>query len=212
MISKTTKINSNPLFNSMDGKFITFEGIDGSGKTTIAKMLHEKLGEKSVLTFEPTDSWIGKTITKAMEEKRNAITIALLFMADRNEHIKEIKKWISQGKIVICDRFMDSTFAYQKEHLDIKNAEEWLRATHSPFMLIPDITFLLHISPEKAMNRIEGRKHAVYEYKEFLERVQKNYMEMALKEKGRFVVIEADREKEEIVEECMKILEERGLI
>jgi len=196
----------------MQGKFITFEGIDGSGKTTIAKLLHEKLGEKSVFTFEPTESWIGKSVLRAMEEKKDAITIALLFMADRNEHIKEIKRWISQGKIVICDRFIDSTFAYQKEHLGMKNAEEWLKKIHSPFMILPDITFLLHISPEKALKRIEGRKHAVYEYKEFLQKVQENYMEMALKEKERFVVINADKGKEEVVEECMKILKEKGLL
>ena len=81
----------------MKGKLITFEGIDGSGKTTIAKILHSKI-EKSIFTTEPTDSWLGKSVKKALEEKRDAITIAFLFLADRNEHIKEIKKWLNEGK------------------------------------------------------------------------------------------------------------------
>ncbi|MCD6481786.1 MAG: dTMP kinase [Thermoplasmata archaeon] len=196
----------------MRGKFITFEGIDGSGKTTIASLLHKKLGSRSVLTFEPTDSWIGRSVGKAIEEGRDAITIALLFMADRREHIKEIEKWLSEGKIVICDRFMDSTFAYQSEHMNMENAEKWLRTVHSPFMLIPDLTFLLRISPEKAMERIKGRRHEAYEYEDFLRRVQENYLRIASMEKERIVVIDAERSKEEIMERCLEILTKRNLI
>ncbi len=196
----------------MKGKLITFEGIDGSGKTTIAKLLHEKLGDKAVLTAEPTDSWIGKSVKRALEEKRDGITIALLFMADRNEHIREIKNWMKKGKIVICDRFIDSTFAYQKEHLDIKNAEEWIREVHKPFFIKPDLTFLLYIEPERAIERIKDRKLTLYEYVDFLKKVQNNYIKMAEEEKERFFIINADKEKEKIVEECMQILRERGII
>ncbi len=196
----------------MKGKLITFEGIDGSGKTTIAKLLHEKLGDKAVLTAEPTDSWIGKSVKRALEEKRDGITIALLFMADRNEHIKEIKNWMKEGKIVICDRFIDSTFAYQKEHLGIKNAEEWIREVHQPFFIKPDLTFLLYIEPEKAIERIKDRKLTLYEYVDFLKKVQNNYIEIAKKEQERIFIINAEKEKEKIVEECMQILRERGII
>lgn len=196
----------------MKGKLITFEGIDGSGKTTIAKLLHEKLGDRAILTAEPTDSWIGKDVKRALEEKRDAITIALLFLADRNEHIKEIKNWMEEGKIVICDRFIDSTFAYQKEHLGIKRAEKWLKEVHKPFFIKPDLTFLLYIEPEKAIKRIKDRKLTLYEYVDFLRKVQNNYIEIAEKEKERFFVIDADKEKEEIVDECMRILRGRGII
>lgn len=195
----------------MKGKLITFEGIDGSGKTTIANLLHKKI-KNSVLTAEPTKSWLGKCIKKALEEKRDAITIALLFMADRNEHLKEIKKWLEKGKIVICDRFIDSTFAYQKEHLKIENAEKWLKKIHEPFFIKPDITFLLIIKPEKAIERINNRKLIPYENVDFLKKVQKNYLEMAEKEKNRFFVINAEKSKEEIVDECYKILKEKGII
>jgi len=195
----------------MAGKFITLEGIDGSGKSTIAALLHEKIAG-SVLTFEPTDSWLGRDVSRAIEEGKDAITIALLFMADRREHIKEIKKWLSEGKTVICDRFMDSTFAYQREHLKMKNSHEWLKNVHSPFILTPDITFLLVLPPEKAMERIKDRKHEPYEYAEFLGRVQENYLKIASMERERFVIIDADRRREEVLMDCLKILKERNFL
>jgi len=195
----------------MKGKLITFEGIDGSGKTTIAKILHSKI-ENSIFTTEPTDSWLGKSVKKALEEKRDAITIAFLFLADRNEHIKEIKKWLNEGKIVICDRFIDSTFAYQKEHIKMDGVEEWLNWLHKPFFIKPDITFLLVIEPRKAIERIKDRKLIVYEDEKFLEKVQENYLEIAKKEKDRIVIIDAEKSKEEVVEECYKILKKKGII
>jgi len=195
----------------MKGKLITFEGIDGSGKTTIAKILHSKI-ENSIFTTEPTDSWLGKSVKKALEEKRDAVTIAFLFLADRNEHIKEIKKWLNEGKIVICDRFIDSTFAYQKEHIKMDGVEEWLNWLHKPFFIKPDITFLLVIEPRKAIERIKDRKLIVYEDEKFLEKVQENYLEIAEREKDRIVIINAEKSKEEVAEECYKILKKKSII
>ena len=192
----------------MKGKFITFEGIDGSGKTTIANLLYERLKKEHevVLTSEPTKSWLGKAVRKAISENRDAVTIALLFVADRNEHVKEIKKWLREGKIIICDRYIDSTFAYQKEHLKgiIEKPVQWLKNLHTNF-LIPHLTFLFKIDVEKALKR--KNKRTIYESKEFLERVQKNYIEMA--EEKRFVIINADRKKEDILEECLSIIKKR---
>ena len=74
----------------MTGQFITFEGIDGSGKTTISQEVYAQLQKKSrntILTREPTDTWMGTQVTKAIEEKCHPLTISLLFMADRNEHV-----------------------------------------------------------------------------------------------------------------------------
>lgn len=195
----------------MKGKFITFEGIDGSGKTTIAELLYKKIEKDAVLTSEPTKTWLGDIVNKALENKMDAITVALLFMADRNEHVKKIKKWIDGGKIVICDRYIDSTFAYQAVHLKMKNAEKWIYKVHEPFLLKPDITFLLKISPEKAIERINKRKLILYEKTDFLEKVQKKYMEIAEKE-DRFVIIDAEKSKEEIVNECFNILKKREIV
>ena len=196
----------------MKGKLITFEGIDGSGKTTIATLLHEKLRGKAILTAEPTPTWLGECVRRALEEEMDAITIALLFLADRNEHVKEIRKYMEEGKIVICDRFIDSTFAYQKEHLEIEDADAWLNTIHKPFLIKPDITFLLHIEPEKAIERIRERKLVMYEYVDFLRKVQENYMEIAERDRERVVVIDATKSPEEIVEECIEILRKRKII
>ncbi len=204
----------NLIFHLMKGKLITFEGIDGSGKTTISKLLYEKLRsiKEAILTAEPTETWLGKAVRKALEENRDAITIAFLFMADRNEHVKKIKKWLNEGKIVICDRFADSTFAYQKEHLRIRNPEKWLYKVHEPFLIKPNITFLLIIEPKKALERIDHRKLIIYEDEKFLREVQNNYLKIAEKEKDRFYVVNAEKNKEEIVKECLKILKERKII
>ena len=196
----------------MTGKLITFEGIDGSGKSTIAKMISEILGENVVLTREPTDSWIGRSVIRAMKEDRDAVTIALLFMADRKEHLDEIKKWLDDGKIVLCDRFIDSTLAYQKEHLTIKNPKRWLSEVHKPFIFKPDLTFLFHIDPKIAMKRIKDRHLSIFEHLEFLKRVQNTYMELSKKEKLRFVLIDAIKTKAELVEECLKILKDKKII
>ncbi len=196
----------------MKGALITFEGIDGSGKSTIARMLSEQLGDAAALTIEPTESWIGRSVIRAMEEKRSPVTIALLFMADRREHLNEMKKWLAEGKLVICDRFIDSTFAYQKEHLTIPDAECWLHAVHEPFLLKPDVTFLLRIAPEKAMERIGEREPALFEDASFLARVQENYLSLAKGERNRFVILDAEREKNELVDECLRVLKGRGII
>ena len=190
----------------MRGSFITFEGIDGSGKTTIINMLAKKL-ENVVVTAEPTDTWIGNSVKKAIEEGKDAITIALLFMADRNEHIKKIKEWLRQGKIVLCDRYLDSTYAYQKEALKkaMKNPSKWIEDVQKPFILKPDLTILFVLPVEQAIKRIANRKKIIYEKKEFLEKVQENYIELAKKEK-RFVIIDASREKEKVLNDCMEAI------
>ena len=190
----------------MRGALITFEGIDGSGKTTIASRIAKKI-ENSVLTYEPTNSWIGESVKKAIEEGKDAITIALLFMADRNEHIVKIKKWINGGKIVLCDRYLDSTYAYQKEALKgiIENPEKWIDEIQKPFILKPDLTLLFILPVEKALERIANRKKIIYEKKSFLEKVQENYMELAKKEK-RMVIIDASKSIEEVEKDCINAI------
>ena len=189
----------------MKGKLITFEGIDGSGKTTIVNILG-KMIENSVITYEPTNTWLGKSVKKAMDERKDAMTIALLFLADRIEHIKEIKKWLDEGKIVLCDRYIDSTIAYQIEHLKkrIKNPERWIKNIHEPFLLKPDLTFLFVLPVNVAIKRIGNRKKTIFEKKEFLERVQENYIKIAENEKDRFVIVDANKSKEDVANECYK--------
>ena len=87
----------------MKGKFITFEGIDGSGKSTVSQKVHKFLkssGKNVVLTQEPTDTWRGQMVTQAVEEHNHPVTIALAFMADRNEHVQQIEKWPQSPQVL----------------------------------------------------------------------------------------------------------------
>ena len=196
----------------MKGKLITFEGIDGSGKSTIAQLMVDMLGSRAVLTAEPTDSWIGRSVTRALKNELDPITIALLFIADRREHVKYIKNLIAAGKIVICDRFADSTYAYQKEHLKMDDAETWLSAIQKPFIITPDLTFLLKITPDEAVRRMKGRKRIMYERIDFLRHVQDNYLELAAHETTRIIILDASKGIEQILDDCMNILRSRQII
>ena len=166
------------------GKFIVFEGIDGSGKSTHAALLAEhlqRLGKKVILTCEPTKGVIGSTIRKAfaseicLEEK----TIAMLFAADRYEHIHNtidgINKYLDQDYIVISDRFILSSYAYQGVFADY----EWLKELNAinQKALWPDLTIFIDLQPNEAMERIsKNRTHIeVYETLENLNLVYNNY-------------------------------------
>lgn len=135
------------------------------------------------------------------------MTTALLFSADRNEHVKEIKKLIDEGKIVICDRYADSTISYQAVNLSgVDSPIEWLKRIHAPFYLKPDLTFLFILKPEIAIERIKDRELSPFEKASFLEKVQENYIKIADAEK-RFIKLDATESKEKLKEKCLKIIE-----
>jgi len=194
-------------------KFVTFEGIDGSGKSTISKEVYDRLkgmGYRVILTFEPTDTELGKIVKKCIEENYDPIVTTFAFIADRIQHVKKIRKWIEENKMVLCDRYVDSTYAYQAVQLEniIENPIRWLKELHDRFILKPDLTFLCLLDVDKALERIKGRRKLIsFERKDFLKKVQKNYLYLASLEKERFVLLDTSRSIEEIVEECVdKIL------
>ena len=195
-------------------RFVTFEGIDGSGKSTISKGVYEKLkkeGYDAILTFEPTDTELGKIVKKCIEENYDPVVTTFAFIADRIQHVREIKKWVKDNKIVLCDRYADSTYAYQAVQLEdiIEKPIKWLKELHDRFIIKPDLTFLCVLEVDKALCRIKNREKLVsFERKEFLEKVQKNYLRLASLEKERFVMIDASKSVNKIVDECIvKILE-----
>jgi len=195
-------------------RFVTFEGIDGSGKSTISKGVYEKLkkeGYDVILTFEPTDTELGRIVKKCIEENSDPVVTTFAFIADRIQHVREIKKWVKDNKIVLCDRYADSTYAYQAVQLEdiIENPIKWLKELHDRFIIKPDLTFLCVLEVDKALGRIKNREKLVsFERKEFLEKVQKNYLHLASLEKERFVMIDASKSVNKIVDECIvKILE-----
>jgi len=195
-------------------RFVTFEGIDGSGKSTISKGVYEKLkkeGYDVILTFEPTDTELGRIVKKCIEENSDPVVTTFAFIADRIQHVREIKKWVKDNKIVLCDRYADSTYAYQAVQLEdiIEKPIKWLKELHDRFIIKPEMTFLCVLDVDKALGRIKNREKLIsFERKEFLEKVQKNYLHLASLEKERFVMIDASKSVNKIVEECIvKILE-----
>lgn len=187
--------------------FVTFEGIDGSGKTTVSKGVYERLkkdGYNVVLTFEPTDSFVGKCVKQCVEEKCDPATTALLFIADRVEHCKKIKRWLDQGKTVLCDRYADSTYAYQGAQLEgiIESPVQWLQELSKDFIFTPEKTFLFDINSVDALKRIRDREKLLFfEREEFLKKVRLNYLRLA--EEERFVVLDGKKQVDELIEECL---------
>ncbi len=194
----------------MAGWLFTFEGIDGSGKTTVSRRLARTLsGQHDVAwTKEPTDTWLGDMVDRAVAEKRAAATTAFLFMADRIEHTRHIREQLDADKLVLCDRYMDSTIAYQAVHLgQIDDPVRWLRDLHRPFCVTPDITFLFVLDPGEALRRIDGRALSPFEHRAFLRRVQENYRRLA-REEDRFVILDATRSPDELQRHCKEKIAE----
>ena len=193
--------------------FITVEGVDGCGKTTVSEALHNELrsrGMDCVLTQEPTRTWLGDVVKRSFEEGVNAFTETLLFLADRAEHTALINKWIGEGRVVICDRYCDSTYAYQGAALKMEgfpgDAMAWLRTLSSPFVREPDVTFLLMVDTATALERIEHRSRKTkFEKVDFLERVNENFLDLSLQE-DRIVTVDANRPAGEVIEEVLRTL------
>jgi dTMP kinase len=187
-------------------QFVTFEGIDGSGKSTISKLVYEKLqstGYESIWTFEPTDSTIGKFVQECIKKQSDPFITSFTFIADRIQHCKQIQKWLDHGKIVICDRYAESTYAYQAAQLEshLKNPLHWLQELSFGRILIPDRTYLFVIDPQAALARIQHRTALIpFEKLAFLEKVHKNYL--AVSKGKRFLHLDATKQIDALVQLC----------
>ncbi len=162
--------------------FIVFEGIDGSGKSTQARMLYDYMSrhEKTVMTREPTNGNIGKLLRSCLEKKEKVSdqTIQLLFTADRSEHVDYIRTEMLTAS-VISDRYALSTIAYGKAAgLD----EKWLIWLNSRF-ITPTTTLIIDVEAAEAMKRIAERAagkttRELFEKEEFLTSVRKAYLSL----------------------------------
>lgn len=174
------------------GKFIVFEGLDGSGTTTQSELLFRYLkekGKKVYLTSEPTQFLIGGLIKSQIsgDWKSSAECLQLLFTADRAYHLeKEIIPLLKRGINVICTRYLLSTLAYGG--LDLKD-ENWLMEINKKFIL-PDLTFFLKVRPEICLQRIRKERfhRELFERDERLKKIYKNYLKFAKDFKNIFII------------------------
>jgi dTMP kinase len=181
------------------GVFICVEGLDGSGKTTQAKILAERLNKNypAVYTAEPSRGKTGTFIRECClyEEKRlPSAAEALLFAADRIEHVEnEIKPALTEDKVVICDRYVYSSLAYQgSTGLDLA----WIKKINS-YALKPDYAVFIDVPPERVLERLQ-RKRSVMETLEIQRKVRDVYLKFV--EAGELVLIDGDRTRDEVAD------------
>ena len=202
--------------------FITFEGPDGSGKSTVIKKVYEKLindGYPIVLTREPGGTPIAEKIRNVILDNDNtaldARTEALLYAASRRQHLVEkIRPALKEGKIVLCDRFLDSSLAYQGggRHLGIENVLNVnLFATENTY---PDLTLFFNISPEEGLKRVSADKKRVAdrldnENENFHHDVYNAFLKVVNDNKNRIVIIDATKSVDEVVDSAYKIIKDR---
>jgi len=204
-----------------NAKFITFEGIDGCGKSTQARLLLDHMnntGVETILVREPGGTNISESIREILLHSSSSQmgdrTESLLMTASRAQLTQEvIIPNMDQGKFVIADRYSDSTLAYQGggRNLDI----EWLIElnNYATFTLLPDITFFVDIRPEEALRRQDSDKDRIEgEGIEFQTRVRKTYQILAERFNDRYVIIDGYAEKGDIHQKVLNEMKRRKFI
>ncbi|MCS7223185.1 MAG: dTMP kinase [Armatimonadetes bacterium] len=198
----------------MRGFFVSVEGGEGSGKTTVCQHLGEWLKERGypvIVSSEPGSTAIGESIRQLllMERVRDPKTEALLFLAARAEHVDQVlRPHLLDGGIVICDRFTDSTLAYQGFGLglaigELERFNDWVTAG-----LKPDLTILLDIDPELGLKR--SQRETVFERRDlsFHQRVRAGYLWLAKREPHRFRIVTASGALEQVLQETRRVVED----
>mgnify|MGYP003957628909 FL=1 len=205
------------------GKLITFEGLDGCGKSTQQEKATDWLkvqGYSVLKTRQPGGTVIGQQIRDILlnpeHEELQPESELLLYLADRIQHLQDsILPAKAAGKIVLCDRFHDSTVAYQGygRGLNLNSIESIVEHCIKPYS--PDLTILLNIAPETIASRLERRQEHVekdrldLESLSFFKRVAQGFQELSAAEPERFVCINGEQEIELIHQEIINILQQR---
>ena len=206
---------------NFNGKFISFEGIDGCGKSTQAKILSEELifcGHKVLLTREPGGSEGAEEIRNLLltgnTDRWSAETEILLFTAARRDHLERtILPALDNGLAVICDRFSDSTRIYQGvTRGDLRDLVDQLDSAMIPRQ--PDITILIDLDPTISLARALERSNSEARFEDFgLEmqiKLREGFLSLANEFPNRFMVVDGNRTQEEVTENINKRLHEIG--
>lgn len=202
--------------NKRKGKFIVFEGIDGSGKSTQIKLIANRLsqqGKHCQVTREQTDGEVGKLIRKCLTRQTivDSHVIAALFAADRLDHILKsggLRETLAEETIVLCDRYYLSSYAYQSLDIDLN----WIMDINSVSMnlLKPDCHIFIDITPETAMKRLNKRKSLeIYEELEKLTQIHTNYHNIIkkLSDTENIVIIDGNRNTKSVAGDILAVIE-----
>jgi dTMP kinase len=200
--------------------FVTFEGIEGSGKSTQARLLAERLGPDTVLTQEPGGTPMGRAIRRLLLDHGHGVvapsTEVLLYFADRAQHVAElVRPALREGRSVVSDRYTDSSLAYQGYGRGLDRG--LILAVHrlATGDLRPDVTILLDVSVDVGLARASSRgalDRLESEVREFHERVRDGYLEMARAEPDRWLRVDGEGSTDEVALRVAAAAEERGLI
>ena len=211
----------------MQGKFITFEGGEGTGKSTQIKLLAEYLQQKGkdiVTSKEPGGTEVGQDIRKLLvcgdKDKFDAVAEALLYFADRHIHLtKKVWPAMENGSIVLSDRFADSTIAYQYYGYNKRVSKETLDSLYEIAVgdFKPDLTIILDIDPKVGLARSFNKaktmevKELRFEGREleFHNNLREGFLEIAKAEPNRCVVLDADKSIEDLHNDIIKVVAER---
>ena len=187
---------------------ITLEGIDGSGKTTVAEALQDTLPE-ATFTREPTDSWYGEAVERSIDDDgADPVAELFLYAADHADHLSRVvRPALEAGKVVVSDRYSDSRYAYQGATLDgvVRRPMEYVRGVHEPFTRAPDATLYFDVPPETGAERAGATNK--FETAGYLAEVQANYERLIESDPDRFVRIDATRSPEAVVAAAEDVVE-----
>lgn len=207
------------------GLFITFEGIDGAGKSThiagLAEAFHLQ-GRAVVLTREPGGTPLAEKLRElVLNDSMDPLSEALLMFAARRDHLQQvIEPALARGDVVLCDRFTDATFAYQGAgrgfDLDVlRQLERWVQASPEPGARVrqPDLTVWFDLPPDVAAGRLAGARvpdRFESQPQAFFERVAAGYGDRMRLDPDRFARVPSDRPREQVWQAVRQAFEQRG--
>jgi len=188
------------------GVFVCFEGGEGAGKSTQARALAATLTERGyrpLLTFEPGDSAVGKEIRRIVLDPATGElshrTEVLLYAADKAEHVDTVVlPALARGEVVITDRYVDSTLAYQGAGRALAVAEVERVARWATHDLRPHLTVVLDLEPEHGLGRFDGRDRIEGESPDFHTRVREGFLALAAADPAHYLVLDAHRPADEL--------------
>lgn len=194
------------MLYSATGVFVCFEGGEGAGKSTQSRLLKSWLeteGYDVVLTFEPGDTPVGREVRRiVLDPATGALadrTEALLYAADKSEHVTTVVlPALERGGVVITDRYVDSTLAYQGAGRGVLDPELERVARWATGDLRPHLTVVLDLEPEAGLGRFEERDRIEGESVEFHQRVREAFLELARHDPEHYLVLDARRPVEEL--------------